>query len=130
MMWIRLSIASDTSHHSQSVNMAIHICALKYHHERDSTTETVRAFMHVCVYGQSGNTCKRMHNFMPTELHQLRLYQGHSTPCCYHIFSAEAKYWWLQTQIRLQGGNSSDMMADNRGNRHQLNGNKTAHSTL
>ena len=71
-----------------------------------------------------------MINFMPTEIHQLRLYQGHSAPCCYHVSSIEAKSWWLQTQIRLQGGYRSDMIADNTGNRHQLRGNKTAHSTL
>jgi hypothetical protein len=42
MMWIPLSIASDTSHRSQSENKAIHICARKYHHERDSKIERDR----------------------------------------------------------------------------------------
>jgi hypothetical protein len=70
-----------------------------------------------------------VHYLMPTELHQLRLHQGHCSQCRYHVSSSGVKSWWLQTQ-KLQGGYSSDMMVDNTGHRHQLRGERTAHSTL
>ena len=74
--------------------------------------------MNVCIWS-IGKCMQKIHNFMPTELHQLRWYLGHSSQCFYHVSSAEAKSWWLQTQIRLQGGNSFDMMAEN--TRHSIN---------
>ena len=53
MMWIPLSVASDTLHHSQSVNKVIHISAQKSHQrerERERERWGERAFTHECVY--------------------------------------------------------------------------------